>query len=47
MNATMANILFALNRPDEAAVYEERFFALADADWMRQTYGPRRAPARG
>jgi hypothetical protein len=44
MNATMASSLFALNRPEEAAVYEDRFFALADAQWMRDTYGPRKTP---
>jgi hypothetical protein len=46
MNATMASSLFALNRPEEAAAYEDRFFALADAQWMRDTYGPRKAPPR-
>lgn len=38
MNATMANTLFALGRTDDALTYEERFMALADADWMRDTY---------
>ena len=38
MNATMANTLLALKRPDDAQAYEDAFMALAEADWERETY---------
>ena len=48
MLATMANVLYALGRADEASGYEARFRGLEPkpADWEIQTFEDARAHAK-
>ncbi len=47
VNATMANCLFALQRPKEARRFEKAFMALGPAKWELETYAANKAAVQG